>query len=69
LLDAFILFYFYFISSSSSSSSSSSDGLFQEVESFLSAMCSVSVGWFVRGITPSVGKLEVQKCVVVDFAT
>ena len=47
----------------------SSDGLFEELDSCLSAMCSVSIGWFVRGITPSVGKLMVQNSVVVDFVT
>jgi len=47
----------------------SSGRLFKEVESCLSAMCSMSIGWFVRGITPSVGKLMVQDCVVVDFVT
>ena len=34
-----------------------------------SAMCSVSIGWFVRGITPSVGNLVAQKCVLADFVT
>jgi len=47
----------------------SSDGLFEELDSCLSAMCSVSIGWFVLGITPSVGKLMVQNSVVVDFVT
>jgi len=46
-----------------------SENLFEEVQSCLWAMVSVSMGWLVRGITPSADKLVVKKCVVVDCVT